>query len=379
MWQVKYSPKSLDGFIGKAAAEKAGTWDGRPVIIHGACGTGKTSLAYLMAAKRGWDVVEVGDENIVQAENIGNTAALFGNRRMLLLENVDSVKDIKAVGELVEKAKNPLVLTTDDFSNKRLATVKKKCLEIQVRRPLPASIVKHLQMICDKEGVVVEKAVLERIAKGSSGDIRAAINDLETLATGRGKLVEADIGNILPERDRESDIYKALSTIFGGREFEKVVGSTWDLNEQPKDIIWWVEENTPRLYHDKQSINDAYHSLSRADVFLGRITNRQYWGFLRYVNVLMTAGVNSSRPAKINFTQYMFPGYFAAMGRSKGGRNLEASISGKIGPRLHVSSRVFRREYLPLYRLLLKKKRVDAEELRQEFKLEDEEIEYLTG
>jgi replication factor C large subunit len=377
MWSVKHKPQTLDGFLGKASIEEARKWDGRPLMIHGGTGTGKTLIAHLLASEKGFDVVDVTDENIGQAENMANTGSIFGNRRMLLIEDVDSIKDIKSVGALLDDAKNPVILTTEDYSNKRLATIKKKCAELQLRRQLPASISKYLNAIAEKEGVEVEKSVLEQISKGCGGDIRAALNDLETLAKGRKAIQETDAIRLKPERDRQSDIYKALSIIFGGREFNKVVDSTWDLDEQLRDVIWWVEENTPRLYQDKKAVNDAFHNLSRADMFLGRILRRQYWGFLRYANALMTAGVNSSRPEKVNFAQCMFPGYFSAMGRSKGSRNLEASISSKMGPKVHASANIIRREYIPLYRLLLAKKKVTADDLVGEYNFDDDEVEYL--
>jgi replication factor C large subunit len=378
MWILKHRPESLDGFLGKSAVQQARKWDGRPVIIYGATGTGKTLLARLIAAERGWDVVEVSNENMGEAEALANTGSLFGTKRLLLIEDVDSVRDIKAVGNLVEKTSNPIIMTTHDYSNRRLSTLKRKCGKLQLRRPLPASIAKYLKGVCDAEGVEVDKSVLESIAKNASGDLRAALTDLEMLAKGRDRVTSDDIEKLLPDRDRESDIYRALSTIFGGRDFKKVVGSTWDISEQPRDVLWWVDENTPRLYRDRESIGQAYGNLSRADVFMGRIMRRQYWGFLRYANVLMTAGVNASRPEKINFTQYMFPSYFAAMGRSKGLRNTEESIAGKLGPILHASTRVVKREYIPLYRLLLKKKKVTEEELQERYNLEDSEVEYLT-
>lgn len=379
MWHIKHRPKMLDSFVGKATVEEARKWDGKPIIIHGGTGTGKTLMAHLLAAERGYDVVEVTDENISSAENMANTGSLFGNPRMLLIENADSLKDIKSVGAILDASKSPIILTTSDYSSKRLATVKKKTGQLQLRRPLPASISKYLQGIAEEEGVAVDKPVLDEIAKGCGGDLRAALNDLQTLAVGRDCVRAADAVELKPERDRQSDIYKALSVIFGGREFKKVVDSTWDIDLELRDVLWWVEENAPRLYQDRAAIDETFRNLSKADVYLGRILRRQYWGFLRYANALITAGVNSSRPAKVNFTQYMFPGYFAAMGRSKGARNLESSISSKMGPKVHASTRLIRREYIPLYRLLLARKRVTSEDLKAEYNLDDEEVEYLAG
>jgi replication factor C large subunit len=378
MWQLKHSPASLDLFLGKSAVEEARKWDGAAMIISGGSGTGKTILAHLLAAERGWELVEVSDGNLDRAQDIANTGSLFGGRKALLIEDVDAVKDIKGVASLLDAAKAPVLMTTSDYESKRLATVRRKSAKLQLRRPLPASIVKYLEAVCRAEGVLVDKAVLERIAKGCAGDMRAALNDLETLAKGRGSVTEAQAEGLLPERDRGTDIYKALSIIFGGRELKKVVESTWDLSEQPKDVIWWVEENLPRLYPDRESIREAFGNLARADVFLGRILRRQYWGFLRYANVLMTAGVNVSRPQKINFTQYMFPGYFMALGRSKGGRSQEESIASKMGPKLHASARLIRREYIPLYRTLLSRGKADADGLRELFNLSEEDLEYMS-
>lgn len=378
MWHVKHRPASLDGFMGKSAVEQARKWDGAPVIVYGATGTGKTLLSRLIAAERGWDVIDVSGENLGEAESIANTGSLYGNKKMLLIEDVDSLRDIKAIGGLVDNTCNPIVLTTRDYGSRRLSTLKKKCGKLQLRRPIPASIVKHLRGICEAEGVEVDKQVLDGIAKNAGGDVRAAVTDLETVATGRESVGAGDV-DVLPDRDRDSDIYRALSVIFGGKVFRDVVACTWDLSEQPRDVLWWVEENTPRLYQDRQAIQDSYSSLSRADVFLGRILRRQYWGFLRYANVLMTAGVNACRPEKVNYARYMFPGYFAAMGRSRGGRNMEDSIVAKMGPPLHVSGRVVKREYIPLYRFLLKRKCVEPEMLKRRYDLDDEDMDYLSG
>jgi len=50
-----------------------------------------------------------------------------------------------------------------------------------------------------------------------------------------------------------------------------------------------------------------------------------------------------------------------------------------MGPKVHASARIIRREFIPLYRHLLKIKKADIEGLRAEYYLEDEELEYLSG
>jgi len=376
MFSEKYKPQKLEGFAGNAAAEFIRTWDGRPLIIHGASGTGKTLLVELASTERGWEVVHIDDENIANARNIAATSSLFGARKLLVIDNVDKIRDIKAVGELIKETKSPLVMTTDNFKSKRLATIKRSCQDLQLRKHMTSSIAKHLAEICKTESIKASKEVLEAIAKNSGGDIRSALNDLETLAGGRKEITEKDL-EVLAQRDSVSDIYRALSIIFGSKNLKEVVESTWDLEEEPRDVLWWIEENTPLLYKDNKAVAESFSYLSKADIFIGRIQSKQYWGFLRYASPLMTAGVNVSRPEKINFTRYQPPSYFISLGRAKRDKAVEKSISGKMAAGYHASSRVFAREYIPLLRTLIKNSRMNVLELKEQYHLEDEEIDYL--
>jgi len=404
MWSEKHKPRTLDEFVGKTAVEFIRSWDGKPLVVHGSTGTGKSLLVELIAKERGWDIIHIDNDNLQTAKNAAATQSLFGNRKLIVIENVEHIRrggvaeasekkdgedrrvggdegaaknPLKYVSELIEETKSPLILTTDDYGSKRLATIKKSCQDLQLRKQLPASIAKYLAEVCRKEGVECPKEVLEAIAK-SSGELRSALNDLEAAAGGKKSVTQADL-EVLGGRDKTSDIYRALSIIFGGRNLEEVVRSTWNLEEQPENVLWWIEENVPLLYQDKYAQESAISNIAKADVFLGRIRRRQYWGFLRYANPLMTAGVNVSRPEKISFARYQLPTYFISMGKSKRNRGVENAISGKISPHLHVSNKVFAREYIPLLRIMLKTKRITPVELQEQYRLEDEEIEYLTA
>lgn len=381
MWSVKYEPKTLSGFVGnKSAVSAALAHDWRtPLLVHGGAGTGKSVFARALATERGFELVEVSDENLSDAIKLSQTASLWGGRRMLLIDNVESVSDIKVVGELVEKTRNPLVLLTSDPKSKRLATVKKGCTEIGLRRPLPASLAKYLEGVLAKEGVTAPHSVLESVAKNAGGDFRAALNDLETLAAGRKKIEEGD-AIVISSRDSVSDIYETLSKVYKGTgNLNEIVHAVQDLDERPETTLLWIEENMPAIFANKESIQNSMHYLARADQFLGRITRRQYWGFLRYVSELMTAGVTVNRPEKLAFARYNFPSYISTMGRTKKNRALSKSIGGKIGPLVHASNRTIASQYIPLYRTLIKAKKITAEEISAEFKLDEEEVGFISA
>ncbi|ODS42701.1 MAG: hypothetical protein MSIBF_05205 [Candidatus Altiarchaeales archaeon IMC4] len=375
MWTQKYRPRKLDEVLGNQKAVemlRQYHWR-RPLILHGAQGTGKSSLVEALARETGWDIVEISDENIPSAKTICETASIFGGRKLILIDNADEIRDIKEVAEIVKSTKNPMVLTTTDLKSKRLATVKKSCEEVQVRRMTSASIEKFLALILKKEGVEPDMEVVKKIAENANGDLRAAVNDLETAA--KGGRIAGDFE--VSARDSSIDIYKAMNAIFS-KDARSALESMWDLNEQPRDVLLWIDENLPGVYGEK-NVGGAMHYLSRADIFLGRIQTRQYWGFLRYANPLMSAGVNVSKPERVAFAPYRFPSYFAKMGWTKRERSLKQGIGEKLSPELHVSAKVAASEYIPLFRNLIKAGKIEPEEIARQFKLDAEEVDYLAA
>jgi replication factor C large subunit len=379
MWTEKYKPLRAEDVLGNPKVTedlKKYNWK-TPVILYGPPGCGKSVLAKALANESGYDIVEINDDNIKNGKTIAESSSLFGNRKLIVFDNADNIDDIGEVSDILKITKNPTILITSDFESKRLATAKKLCEKFQMRRPSPVSVAKLLESIAAKEGIEADKELLKEIAEKSEGDFRAAVNDLETLASGRKKIVKEDL-SILEGRDRVSDIYKALSTIFLKKDIQESQRSTYDLDEQPQNVLLWIDENLPSFVKGPQEISRCYDYLSRSDIFMGRIMSRQYWGYLRYAGTLMTSGVTASKGDKVSFNvRYQFPFYIIRMGQTKKERNLKKSIGKKMGPRLHCSSKDVANSYIPLYRTLIQAKKVEAKTLGEEFKLEKEEMEYL--
>jgi replication factor C large subunit len=378
MWTEKYKPLRAEDVLGnpKVAEDlKKYNWK-TPVILYGPTGCGKSVLARALAAEMGLDLVEITDDNIKNGKTIAESSSLFGNRKLIVFDNADNIDDIGEVSDILKITKNPTILITSDFESKRLATAKKLCEKFQMRRPSPVSVAKLLESIAAKEGIDADKELFKEIAEKSEGDFRAAVNDLETLASGRKKITREGL-TILEGRDRVSDIYKALTTIFLKKDIQESQRSTYDLSEQPQNVLLWIDENLPSFVKGPQEISRCYEYLSRSDIFMGRIMSRQYWGYLRYAGTLMTSGITASKGDKISFARFQFPFYIIRMGQTKKERNLKKSIGKKMGPRLHCSSKDVARSYIPLYRTLIHAKKVDPKTMGEEFKLEKEEMEYL--
>ncbi len=380
MWSQNHKPKRLDEIIGNQKLIhdlRRYHWK-KPLIIYGSTGVGKSMLVDALVDDLNFKLVEVTNENIATAKATSQTASLFGGRKLLLIDNVDRIRNIKEVAGILKETKNPVILVTSDFSSKRLATIKRMCEKVQIRKPTSKTIQKILKQVCCKEGVTYDPETLEKIAENASGDVRSAINDLETLAKGK-KNISLDDLEVLVKRDKTSDIYKALNLILAKNDFNEAIQSLYHLSEQPKDMLLWIDENMPYIYKDPGDILRAYEHIAKADIFIGRITNRQYWGFLRYASKLMSGGVNVSKKNGIRFTMYRFPSYFIKMSQTKKERKIKNSIGTKLSLSLHSSRRIIAKEYIPLFKTLLKNGKTSKEELIEKYSLCDEEIEYLSS
>jgi replication factor C large subunit len=302
----------------------------------------------------------------------------------MLIEEIDGLSGMadrgatQALIKVIKETGTPIILTCNDIKNKKLGGLKRYCKKVQLKRISPGIMVQRLKFILEKEGVDVEDiGALQKIADNSGGDMRSAINDLQAMAQGEKKLQRDSI--FLEQRDRPIDVYKAMQRIFKSKDYSECRRILWDLDEEPRNFVAWLDENIAVEYRDKNERGKAYHQLSRADIFLGRVTNRQYWGFLRYVNDLMTVGVAFSKEKpNFGFSRYQFPSLIAMMGRTRGKRAKEASISSKMSPVVHESGKRLTADYLPLLRRVFSKKRDAGMLMARPFELDEEEIEFLS-
>ena len=377
MWTNKYQPTKFEEIAGNnTIAKKLQThgWK-KPIILYGQTGIGKTAIVSLL--EENFDILWVKNENLSDIESISQTQSLFGKKKLLVFDNIETIGDIKKIADFLKETKTATILITSDFKSKKLATIKRMCEKLQMRKPMSSTIANLLERICASEGIQAKKELLSRIAENANGDIRAAITDLETITKGRKELSDKDL-EVLVSRDKIGDIYSALSKILSKNDIKDAISSTYDLSEQPRDVLLWIDENAPKFIPDKENLSKTYHYLSRSDIFLGRILARQHWGFLRYANALMTAGVNVSKGERTTFSPYQFPFYIIHMSQTKKERNFKKSIAEKLSTEIHDSQKTIMNEFLPLYKLLLKKNKITREEFVEHFRISEEEMEFLS-
>lgn len=410
-WAEKYRPRTLDDVVGNPTAVSElrkwaqswhrGTPDRRAAILQGDPGVGKTSAALALANDMGWTAIEMNASDSRTADAIQRTAgrgavlqtfssdgeflrAAAGGRKLILLDEADNVfgredrGGIAAIVRMIQETRHPVVLIVNDYYGLtgRSGSFRRLCKTIKFQAISVSTVKNVLRNVSAREGLDVDEEVLAAIAERASGDLRSALNDLQSLALGTTTL-RAEDTSALGFRDRASTIFAALGEIFRSGDAGRARAAVRELDESPEDLILWVDHNLPLEYGGPEDRARGYDALAKADRFLGRTRRRQAYGLWSYASDMLTAGVAMARRGRFSGGQFQFPGYLMQMSRSRGARTARNAVARKLGSHLHASSALVRNEILPDFRALFA---ADAEfrvHLTAALGLNDKEAAYL--
>ncbi|UCE73331.1 MAG: replication factor C large subunit [Methanomassiliicoccales archaeon] len=413
-WAEKYRPKRLNDVVGNPTATKelrdwAETWErGTPkkkaVVLVGDPGVGKTSSALALAREFGWGIVELNASDLRNADAIRKVATSgalnetftdsgefvstrHGGRKLIILDEADNIfgkedyGGIQAIVMTIRETLQPIILIVNDYYAlvRRSPALKSMCHTIRFSGIHKSSVIKLLRTICQNEDITVSNETLNALAEHSSGDLRSAINDLESLSLGKRKISEKDV-TVLGFRDYRINIFKALTGIFRTTSYNRALESAYNLNEDPEHLLLWIDENLPLEYKKHEDLASAYYSLSRASIFLGRVRIRQHYKLWGYANDLMTAGVAVSKTSSMRgYTKYQFPSWLTKMSQTRGIRTLQKSLNEKLSSHYHTSRYVAQIEMFPYFRYLFENEKDFNIYAIRDLDLDSEEIAYILG
>jgi replication factor C large subunit len=390
-WVEKYRPANTSEVVGQAGSVKAildfvQNFKQQPekaILLTGPVGSGKTSIAIAVAEELGYELIQMNASDYRKKDQIeakigcacNQQSLIPSNGKLILVDEVDGVHGnsdrggMATLGKIVDKTCFPMILTATDKWNQKLRTLKKKCRGIDLRKVDIRSMAKRLGEIAEKEGMNIDETVIAEISRRAEGDLRSAINDIETLS-GIDKITMKDL-EVLGKRDRVKSIFDTLFAIYKSKDPKTIMQSVWDCDKSPNEIMLWLIETIPKEYEKPEEVAKAFDAISRADVFTGRIARRGAWTFMSYSAELMALGTALAKEQKYNkFTRYMPPTYLMRMGRTRASRAMRKQVAGKIGEQLHCS-RKRAKEQMPYFRQMLKKK------VNLNLELDKEEVEFL--
>lgn len=395
LWTERYRPKTLSDVVdNREALDKLKAWLAgwekgvprkRAAFLYGPPGIGKTASSEALANDFQYDYFELNASDYRSADRIQRlirrkvamTTTLHKKRRLVIVDEVEGIHkrgDKGGLPELVEairRTRVPMILIANDYWNRILRDLRAVSEPTEFTRPPIPDIVARLKLICRKEGVKVNEDRLESVAEQSGGDLRSAINDLQTLVSDE-RLEPEELG--MGERTRKERIFDVVRNVFQGRDIDKAFEQVY---LRPEELFDWIYENAPYQLRSSESLAAAMDVLSEADVYLKRSWRERE--LRKYFYELMTRVASHSdrggggpiySPGKRRGLLYA---------RSWTEREARKRIAQRISQRCHVSPKKAWSEFAPFLRVIFRSNDEMASGLAEWLDLDPRSVTLLRG
>jgi len=352
----------------------------KALILNGPVGTGKTSMVLALAKEQNLELFELNASDLRNRSSLEavlkpstQQQSLFKKGKLILMDEADGITTSDRGGlpellALIDKTSFPIIITANDIWQKKFNLLRKKCQIINIKEIKQETILSILNNIIRQEKKEIKPGTLNLISQKSKGDVRAALNDLQTILNlGEDAYVSEQL-----EREKRESIFDALKQVFQFPTEKKTIRIYDDTKIELNEISLWIEENIPLEYHGNALLR-AHECLSKADLFKGRIYRQQYWRFLVYQNFFLSAGISSSTKLKYQkFTQYKRPTRILKIWLANRKNANKKSIAIKYATITHMSKKKANKESF-LFPFILNQqtqKKLDLNEKEQEYLLE---------
>ncbi len=244
-WVEKYRPNKLDDIILDEITKNKMTnflmkSEISNMIITGHPGTGKTTTILCLARQIyendfNEHVIEYNASDNRGLETINNSIIYFCKKKCK--PNLQKLVILDEADNITKKAQNTLcnlmelynkttkfVLTCNDY-NKLIEGIQTRCLIIRYNSLPPSLIKERLTYICEKENITYNDEGLDAIIFISQGDVRIAINCLESTYFGFKKITYKNVYKIC-EKPSKMEIIELLKLCKGNKNILNIINRT---------------------------------------------------------------------------------------------------------------------------------------------------------
>ena len=276
IWTEKYRPKTLDEVVGqKSITDRLKGYVEAKNMSHlmfaGSPGTGKTTCALALARSmygdswrgnfielnasddRGIDVVRG------KIKDFARTAPIEGAEfKIIFLDESDALTNDAqgALRRTMEKySKTCRFILSCNYSSKIIDPIQSRCAVFRFRPLSNEDIREYLERICKEENLEVEEGALDALVYIARGDMRRAVNTLQT-ADSLGVPISVDVISKVSGSANEEEIMGILTSALDGRFTEassKLDKVMIDYGLSGQDIIRQMHSQIFKLSVDTES------------------------------------------------------------------------------------------------------------------------------
>jgi replication factor C small subunit len=202
IWIEKYRPNNLDEIVGQDAIVKrlksyVLVKNMPHLMFSGAAGTGKTSAAIAIAQELYGDEwhenfieLNASDERGIDVvrnkiKNFARTAPLHAQFKIIFLDEADALTPDaqSALRRTMESySLSCRFILSCNYSSKIIEPIQSRCAIYRFKPVRDGDIQSRIQFIADKEGVTLSESAFDAISAIADGDLRKAINILQSSA-----------------------------------------------------------------------------------------------------------------------------------------------------------------------------------------------------
>ena len=402
MWSEKHRPASISEMVGNEESRAAivswlAKWrvGTKPVLLVGPPGIGKTTMAFLLAERFGYDMIGLNASDVRSKSKINDmlrpvlgNAGVTGRPPLIFIDEVDGIHGrsdyggTSALADILKQPAVPIILAANDDTSDKLKPIKKAVTTVQFRRVPPRLLRAHLESIIRKEsgsgaskkgrygddssggGSNSSPDATKRLSYGliiktvnrSRGDMRTMINLAQSYSTGFNPQTESSADALAPEH--------AVYAFFAAESVRDAADVLRRMQSDPREKIGAfyssivTSAGSPQNRNAECVVQSArlLAVISEADVLYGRIMRTQNWRLLRYLDAVLLgmhfivngrgdAAARSSDPGgdggrfAVKYAQYNVPWPLLTRIRFDGA-NIRL-LASRMGRLLHVSSSAF--------------------------------------
>ena len=250
LWVEKYRPQTLEGYVGNEVIKNKvldylNQGSIQNLLLHGVAGTGKTTLAKLIANNLNCDLlyINASDErgiDTIREKIIPFASSLgFGDVKIVILDEADYITPQAQAtlrNTMESFSGNTRFILTCNYLERIISPLQSRCQTLEIKPPSKQDVAWRCVDICKEEKVDIDNIALKTIVNAYYPDIRKIINTIQgSVVNHVVKLDKSSLKDDLNEqiiqalsnKAKLSDIRQILADS-GSREFDNLFKALYD-------------------------------------------------------------------------------------------------------------------------------------------------------